>query len=190
MFRCPLYNKPNNKNDLQLYSSSLENGFTNQYLHNKNGMTPKLEWKSDPRAKSYILVFIDEWAFSQKASPQSGSSAERKPSKTSLEDNNWAHNWRHWILLNIPANVNSLSPVKVSETKNPVWNGIIQGRNSWDEYGYGGPDPPRGSGPHKYCFYIYALDTELKAENNSENLLNKLEDHILSCGFFYKMYEK
>ena len=34
----------------------------------------------------------------------------------------------------------------------------VSGRNSWGKAGYGGPCPPKGHGPHRYFFRLYALD--------------------------------
>jgi len=36
-------------------------------------------------------------------------------------------------------------------------NGARQGINGFEEFGYGGPQPP--SGTHRYFFHLYALDT-------------------------------
>ncbi|HEX7097014.1 MAG TPA: YbhB/YbcL family Raf kinase inhibitor-like protein [Acidimicrobiales bacterium] len=33
----------------------------------------------------------------------------------------------------------------------------VEGRNSWGEIGYGGPQPPPHDPPHRYVFTLYAL---------------------------------
>ena len=35
--------------------------------------------------------------------------------------------------------------------------GAVEGRNDFNESGYGGPQPPPGDGVHRYFFSLYAL---------------------------------
>jgi Raf kinase inhibitor-like YbhB/YbcL family protein len=67
-----------------------------------------------------------------------------------------AHNWLHWCVMNIPASTRT-----ITENASQVTGGLpppcVQGRNSFGETGYGGPQPPRGSGPHEYQISIHAL---------------------------------
>lgn len=58
----------------------------------------------------------------------------------------------HWVLFNIPADRRGLT-----EGEKGVG---VEGRNDYGGYGYGGPQPPRGHGPHRYFFTLYALDEE------------------------------
>ncbi len=60
--------------------------------------------------------------------------------------------WNHWLLWNIPAGTDALS-----ESFSPVSTGL-SGTNDFGKPGYGGPCPPRGHGPHRYYFKLYALD--------------------------------
>ena len=62
--------------------------------------------------------------------------------------------WDHWIVFNIPAHV-----TKIEKGKEPEG---VAGTNGWGRTGYGGPCPP--SGTHRYCFKLYALDTDLELE--------------------------
>lgn|SRR5574340_1403512 len=59
--------------------------------------------------------------------------------------------WTHWLLWDIPASVRNLAqgykPGKVG----------VSGSNDFGKPGYGGPCPPRGHGPHRYFFKVYAL---------------------------------
>lgn len=38
----------------------------------------------------------------------------------------------------------------------------VEGRNDFGTVGYRGPCPPRGHGPHRYFFRLYALEAELE----------------------------
>ena len=65
--------------------------------------------------------------------------------------------WDHWILYNIPVNLEGLPENYPAVGETP--NGTRSGRNSWGRLGYGGPCPP--SGTHRYFFRLYALDRKL-----------------------------
>jgi Raf kinase inhibitor-like YbhB/YbcL family protein len=68
-----------------------------------------------------------------------------------------AQNWVHWLVINIPATVTSLSE-GASGKKMPA--GTVELKNSFGETGYGGPQPPAGSGDHPYVITIYALNVD------------------------------
>jgi Raf kinase inhibitor-like YbhB/YbcL family protein len=66
-----------------------------------------------------------------------------------------ANNWIHWLVVNIPANVTSL-PEGASGKGMPA--GSKELYNSYGTLGFGGPQPPKGSGPHPYVVTLYALN--------------------------------
>lgn len=68
-----------------------------------------------------------------------------------------AQNWLHWLVINIPPNINSLEE-GASRHKMPP--GAVELKNSFGEIGYGGPQPPKGSGEHPYVITLYALNVE------------------------------
>jgi len=68
-----------------------------------------------------------------------------------------AQNWVHWLVINIPQNITSLSE-GASRKKMPM--GATELVNSFGEIGYGGPQPPKGSGEHPYVITLYALNVE------------------------------
>lgn len=65
-----------------------------------------------------------------------------------------ARNWVHWLVVNLPKDCNAI-PEGASGRKMPP--GAQELNNSFGEAGYGGPQPPRGSGDHPYVFTLYAL---------------------------------
>jgi Raf kinase inhibitor-like YbhB/YbcL family protein len=65
-----------------------------------------------------------------------------------------ANNWVHWLVIGLPKNSTSI-PEGASGRKMP--QGSQELKNSFGETGYGGPQPPRGSGDHPYAFTLYAL---------------------------------
>ncbi len=65
-----------------------------------------------------------------------------------------ANNWVHWLVINIPPETKGL-PEGASRSSIPA--GAVELKNSFGETGYGGPQPPRGSGDHPYVVTLYAL---------------------------------
>jgi Raf kinase inhibitor-like YbhB/YbcL family protein len=62
----------------------------------------------------------------------------------------------HWIVYNIPADVDHL-PSEAGDPKKPgLPKGAVQGRTDFGTVGYGGPCPPPGK-PHHYHFKLFAL---------------------------------
>jgi len=68
-----------------------------------------------------------------------------------------AQNWVHWLMINIPANISSLEE---GASRKIIPAGCMELRNSFGDIGYGGPQPPKGTGDHPYVITIYALNVE------------------------------
>jgi Raf kinase inhibitor-like YbhB/YbcL family protein len=65
--------------------------------------------------------------------------------------------WWHWVVFNIPANVNSLAKNAGDPQARLAPAGSVQSRTDYAKTGYGGPCPPQGDKPHRYIFTVYAL---------------------------------
>ena len=68
-----------------------------------------------------------------------------------------ARNWVHWFVINIPRDITELHE-GVSHHKMP--EGAVELYNTYGGLGYGGPEPPVGSGPHPYVVTVYALNVD------------------------------
>lgn len=68
-----------------------------------------------------------------------------------------ADNWVHWLVINIPKETTSIAE-GASGMNMPL--GAVELQNSFGFIGYGGPQPPIGSGDHSYVVTIYALNVE------------------------------
>jgi Raf kinase inhibitor-like YbhB/YbcL family protein len=105
-----------------------------------------------------------------------------------IDINPIAKRWVHWMILNIPADISSIAEGAGTP------KGAIALRNSYRKPGYGGPQPPRGSGVHKYVFTIYALNVpklDLKKRFMSEAaLLKELKGKIIAKTSFYGTYQR
>ncbi|MBI5022215.1 MAG: YbhB/YbcL family Raf kinase inhibitor-like protein [Ignavibacteriales bacterium] len=108
-----------------------------------------LEWENPPEGtKSFALSIIDPHPV--------------------------ARNWIHWLAVNIPVGISVLAE-DVSGKKMP--SGSKELYNSYGELGYGGPQPPKGSGPHPYVITLYALDVE-KIDLTANSSLTAFEKTI------------
>ncbi|MEJ5330399.1 MAG: YbhB/YbcL family Raf kinase inhibitor-like protein [Desulfobaccales bacterium] len=65
-----------------------------------------------------------------------------------------ARNWVHWLVINLPPEITAL-PEGASGRAMPA--GAVELHNSWGKPGYGGPQPPPGTGDHPYVITLYAL---------------------------------
>ena len=99
-------------------------------------VSPALSWRNPPAGtKSFALLMHDPDA-------PTGSG------------------WWHWLVWNIPANVQSLPAGAGDPATKLLSPGVMQGNTDFGTPGYGGPCPPPGSGPHHYHFRLYALKVE------------------------------
>lgn len=140
------------------------------YAYDKNGcggenVSPQLEWKNPPTGtKSFALTMFDP-------------------------DAPTGHGWWHWIALDIPAKMNAV-PQGFGNKKMP---GIREGKNDFNESGYGGPCPPMGNDPHRYVFTLYALSVEkidVSADAAPKDVSKALEKKMLGKAELMGRYQR
>ncbi len=152
--------------ELQITSSVFENGgvIPGPYTCDGDDVSPPLSWSELPAGtQSLALIFDDVDA----------------P----------AGIWVHWMLFNIPTAAGSLpEAVPAEETVAEVG---VQGSNSWQRLGYGGPCPPQGS-EHRYYFRLYALDITLNLKANAirTDVEKAMSGHILAEGQLMGRYSR
>jgi Raf kinase inhibitor-like YbhB/YbcL family protein len=98
-----------------------------------------------------------------------------------------AGTWNHWLLFDIPAPVHSLP-----QGYKPGQLGV-SGTNDFGRQGYGGPCPPKGHGPHRYFFKLYALNVAalgLKAGAKRAEIDRALRGHVLAEAQYLGRYER
>lgn len=101
-----------------------------------------------------------------------------------------ANSWVHWLAVNIPASALSL-PEGASGKKMP--SGSAELENSFGDIGYGGPQPPRGTGDHPYIITIYALNAEklnLGASTYLSQFRKALEGKVLASATITGKYSR
>ena len=131
------------ENVFQIKSSDIEANSTiaNQQVFNGFGcsgenISPQISWKNAPKeTKSFALTVYDPDA-------PTGSG------------------WWHYVAVNIPTNRNKLPTNFGSVDQFKTTGDVLQVRNDFGVYKFGGPCPPAGDKPHRYIFTIYALKSE------------------------------
>lgn len=124
-----------------------------KYTCDGEDVSPPLRWSgAPPETKSYVLIVYDPDA----------------PKGT----------FYHWLLYNIPANLNSL-PEGIPKIPKTEYG--LQGINDFGTVGYGGPCPPTGS-THHYVFVLLALDTKLSISSGARigDLLKAVNGHVIA----------
>ena len=119
------------------------------------GLSLPLEWtKVPPAARSLVVALIDIHPV--------------------------AHGWVHWLVTDIPADSTSLPEGASLSAAMPA--GAVEHPNSAGRPGYGGPQPPVGSGIHDYVAHLYALDVsriDVSADAGWERVSAAMSGHVL-----------
>jgi Raf kinase inhibitor-like YbhB/YbcL family protein len=95
--------------------------------------------------------------------------------------------WNHWLLYNIPPTAHSLA-----QGWKPGANGAST-LNDFGKPGYNGPCPPKGHGPHRYYFKLYALDVpalDLAKNAKRSQLDQALKGHVIAETQYMGRYER
>jgi Raf kinase inhibitor-like YbhB/YbcL family protein len=76
--------------------------------------------------------------------------------------------WWHWVIFDIPSNINELKSDAGSIEKKLAPKGSVQSITDFGKPGFGGACPPKGDKAHRYIFTVYALDTsKLNLDENT-----------------------
>ncbi|HAP36395.1 MAG TPA: YbhB/YbcL family Raf kinase inhibitor-like protein [Bacteroidetes bacterium] len=101
-----------------------------------------------------------------------------------------AKNWVHWFIINIPANVTTLVE---GASQKFIPTGAKELLNTYGTLGYGGPEPPKGSGAHPYVATLYALNVDkidLPEKTTLSEFNNALERKTITTAKVTGMYER
>jgi len=127
-------------------------------------ISPEFSWKDYPEGtRSFALIMYDPHPI--------------------------ARDWVHWAVINIPAQITTLPEGISGKGTLPITELI----NSFGFKGYGGPQPPRGTGPHPYVTKIFALDVEtinMPPRPSYKEFVEALEPHILDEASYTGYFEQ
>ena len=121
-----------------------------------NNVSPGFTWEDPPVAtKSFALSIVDPHPV--------------------------ANNWVHWMIVDIPFRERSLAEGASRTVLLPP--GAQELLNTYNELGYGGPAPPKGSGVHAYVATLYALNVpslNLPKETPLTRFLRTIEGKLIA----------
>ncbi|NOQ70133.1 MAG: YbhB/YbcL family Raf kinase inhibitor-like protein [Gammaproteobacteria bacterium] len=144
---------------LILKSRVFENGaeIPARYTCKGHDISPPLNWEGVPEAARSLVLIVDDPDAPDPEAPKTV--------------------WVHWVLYNIPPDINSLAEHITSARLPP---GAIEGINDWQHLGYGGPCPPIGR--HRYFHKLYALDIVLEGLNEPSKAVVEaaMQGHIIA----------
>ncbi len=128
-------------------------------------ISPEFHWENVPEGtKSFALIMVDPHPI--------------------------ARNWIHWVVVDIPPDVHSLEEGFSLSGK---CGGCRELNNSFGFKGYGGPQPPRGTGKHPYVTTVYALDVshlEIEESPSYNELMNAISPHVLDKATYTGYFEQ
>ena len=154
---------------LTLKSTSFDQGnaIPVKYTCEGQDISPPLTWQGVPDSARSLVLIVDDPDAPDPAAPKM--------------------TWVHWVLYNIPVDVDALTEDVASLVLPP---GIEQGVNDWQKFGYGGPCPPIGR--HRYFFKLYALDTVLNSmyKPTKAHIEAAMNGHVITVAELVGSYEK
>jgi Raf kinase inhibitor-like YbhB/YbcL family protein len=131
-------------------------------------LSPALQWSGAPAGtKSFVITLFDPDV------PETGSG------------------WWHWVVYNLPANLNSLPKGAGAEHSSVLPAGTQQGRTDLGNDAYHGPCPDKGQPPHLYKFTIYALSVEkldVPPEASGAMVTSTAKESVLGKAVFIARY--
>lgn len=146
---------------------SHEGEIPGRYTCEGEDVSPPLSWAWAPADTKSFALIVDDPDAPDPAAPR--------------------RTWVHWVLYDIPADVNELPEGTTPET---LPSDAGEGLNDWGRTGWGGPCPPVGR--HRYFFKLYALDTRFPdlERPRKGDLEEAMEGHVLEYAELIGTYEK
>jgi len=102
-----------------------------------------------------------------------------------------ANKWVHWLVINIPPDTYEIVEGASMTGKMPA--GCTELINSFGEKGYGGPQPPRGTGRHIYECTLYALcveKLELSVNTSLTSFMKSIDGKVILNSKFSGFFER
>lgn len=143
---------------------SLEQSIPRRFTCEGENINPELSWQDAPsETKAFVLIVHDPDA------PRAGG-------------------YTHWVLYNVPAQVNRIPENLPKEQAIPGFG--LQGKNDGGKIGYTGPCPP--SGRHRYFFRLSALNQEISIAPGAtlKEVAEAMSKHVIARAELMGTYVK
>jgi len=102
-----------------------------------------------------------------------------------------ANKWIHWMVIDIPPSARSIPEGASTTDKMP--KDCVELKNTFGDIGYGGPQPPKGTGPHKYKFVLYALTVDslaLEPVTSLKTFTKAVEGKVVASASWIGIFER
>jgi Raf kinase inhibitor-like YbhB/YbcL family protein len=138
-----------------------------KYTCDGDNVAPPLEWSGPPDGTQSFALIVDDPDAPDPAAPK--------------------RVFVHWVLYDLPRSAGGLPE---GATRKTLPAGTREGRNDWNQTGYGGPCPPKGR--HRYFFRLYAVDTMLgdRGALAKADLEGAIAGHVLATAELVATYER
>ena len=134
-----------------------------------DNLSPQLSWSNAPKGtKSFAIT-----AYDPDAPTGSG--------------------WWHWVLVNIPASVNTLATGAGNPEKALLPEGSQTFRTDYGTKSFGGACPPEGDKAHRYQFKVFALNVEkleLPEDGSAALVGYYLNSHAIETATLEALYKR
>jgi Raf kinase inhibitor-like YbhB/YbcL family protein len=154
--------------DAQLAAKVPETYTANVFGCGGGNMSPPLQWTGAPAGtKSFVVTLFDP------------------------DEHGDPSGWWHWIVYDLPANVDKLPKGAGVEHSSALPAGTMQGRTDLGNDAYHGPCPDKGDPPHRYTFTVYALSVEkldVPADSSGAMVVSTAKEHLLGKAVFIAHY--
>ena len=154
---------------LTLSSGSFDQNGMIPIRHTCDGqdVSPELSWIEIPAGTKSLALIVDD--------PDAPDPADPKMT------------WVHWVLYNIPPDINTLSE---GTSVAGLPSGTLEGINDWERTGYGGPCPPIGI--HRYFHKLYAVDIVLPDLKQPTKVVleEAMQGHIIEHSELIGLYQR
>jgi len=159
------------KSSIIITSSDFQAGemIPSKYTCDGENVSPCLMWEGIPTGTASLIIIMEDRDIPMPQIP--------------------LFTWVHWIVYNLPPNMNSLPEAVPSSVI--LEGGALHGMTSYRRFGYSGPRPV--SGTHRYYFNLYAADIMLDLQPKDatkKKIFQALEGHLLAKGELMGRYRK
>jgi Raf kinase inhibitor-like YbhB/YbcL family protein len=140
-----------------LNGEHIPNKYANLGISGGQNVSLPLSWSSVQGAKSYALIIYDT--------------------------NPVARNFIHWAVINMPPTVSGILEGASGTSNMPM--GCKELINNFGAKGYGGPQPPAGTGRHVYVVRVFALNAEminLQGKVTYQTFMSAIDGKVIGQG--------
>lgn len=123
-----------------------------------------VKWQPLPAAQSYALLLDDKHPV--------------------------ANQWVHWLVVDVANTVTEIVEGASGRSMPALSRELV---NGWGELGYGGPQPPVGSGDHEYVLTLYALEVpkiDVSENASRSDFLKAIEPYVITSESYSGFYRR